>query len=112
MKLSIVAVAALFALSGPAFAQRLNGGGMLGQSQPGSNAGVPYPNPAAEDDPRPEATERTAPVEDGGAKQQAAAPPKAHKKSGKKTGGARKTAAAKDKVTPTNSPSPDASSPH
>jgi hypothetical protein len=59
MKLAIAAVAAVLALSSPAFAQtgtsdRLNGT-TLGQSQNGFSAGVPYPNPAATD-PTPEAT--------------------------------------------------------
>jgi hypothetical protein len=112
MKLSIAAVAAVFVLSSPALAQRLNGGEMLGQSQPGATAGVPYPNPAAMDDPAPAAAERTAPVESGGAKVQGAATPKPHKKSSKKSASAKTTAAAKDKVTPTNSPSPGASTPH
>jgi hypothetical protein len=47
MKLSIVAVAAVFALSSPAFAQSstdgLNGS-TLGKSMRGVNNGVPYPN--------------------------------------------------------------------
>jgi hypothetical protein len=85
MKVSILAVAAVIALAGPAFAQQLNGA-TLGQSQPGTNAGVPYPNPAtadpapAEPDPTPAATERTAPVAGSSVKQQAATPPKHHKK--------------------------------
>jgi hypothetical protein len=115
MKLSFVAMAAVVALSGPAFAQRLNGGATLGQSQPGATAGVPYPNPAATGEPNPEATERTAPDEGSGAKPQGAAPPKTHKNSSKTSGmkiSARKTVPSKDKVTPTNSPSPGASSPH
>jgi len=47
MKLSIVAVAAVFALSSPALAQSgsSDNGLSLGTSQPGVNAGVPYPNP-------------------------------------------------------------------
>jgi len=89
MKLSIVAVAAVFALSGPAFAQNgsLGGlnGGTLGLSQPGVNAGVPYPNPAADpipeatDDPAPTATDRTAPVARSSVKGQNASPPKRRK---------------------------------
>jgi hypothetical protein len=57
MKLSVVAVAAVFALSSPAFAQSgssdtfssdgLNGA-MLGKSMRGVNNGVPYPNPATD----------------------------------------------------------------
>jgi hypothetical protein len=114
MKRSFVAIAAVFALSGPVFAQHLNGGGTLGQSQPGATAGVPYPNPAASDDPGPEATERAAPDESSDAKPQAAAPPKPHKDSSKTSGmkvSAKKTVPSKDKVTPTNSPSPGASPP-
>jgi hypothetical protein len=115
MKLSIVAVTTVFALSSPAFAQNGSSGGLnggtLGLSQQGVNAGVPYPNPAAAD-PAPEATERTAPVEIDGGKVQPAATPKPHKKSSKKSGGVKKTAAAKDKIIPTNQPSPGASSPH
>jgi len=104
MKLSIVAVAAALALSGPAFAQQLNGS-TLGQSQPGVNAGVPYPNTTATDNPAPETTERAAPVENGGAKVQGEAGPKPRKTSGKRSAmkaSARKTAPAKDKVTPPN----------
>jgi hypothetical protein len=112
MKLSIAAVAAVFVLCSPALAQQLNGGETLGQSQLGTTAGVPYPNRAATDDPTPEATERTAPVESGDAKVQGAAAPKPHKKASKKPASAGKTATAKDKVTPTNSPAPGASSPH
>jgi len=48
MKLSIVAVAAVFALSSPAFAQSYNSDGLnganLGKSTRGVNNGVPYPN--------------------------------------------------------------------
>ena len=48
MKLSIVAVAAVFALSSPAFAQSYNSDGLnganLGKSMRGVNNGVPYPN--------------------------------------------------------------------
>jgi hypothetical protein len=66
MKLSIVAVAAVFALSSPAFAQSSSSGdglngSTLGKSMPGVNAGVPYPNPAT--------TGRTAPVGSSGATQ-------------------------------------------
>ncbi len=86
MKLSIVAAATVFALSGPAFAgsDGLNGS-TLGQSQPGVNAGVPYPNPAAADpapaetEPAPAATERPAPVASSSVKEQGAAPRK-HRK--------------------------------
>lgn len=79
MKLSIVAAATVFALSGPAFAgsDGLNGS-TLGQSQPGVNAGVPYPNPAAAD-PAPAETERPAPVASSSVKEQGAAPRK-HRK--------------------------------
>jgi hypothetical protein len=42
MKLSVLAVATAFALSGAAFAQN---GLDLGSSMPGSKSGVPYPNP-------------------------------------------------------------------
>jgi hypothetical protein len=111
MKRSFVAVAAVFVLSSPALAQ----GDMLGRSQPGVNAGVPYPNPAARDDPSPEATERTAPDDSSAAKPQGAAPTKPHKNSSKTSGmkvSAKKTVPSKDKVTPTNSPSPGASPPH
>ena len=90
MKLSIVAVAAVFALSSPAFAQMGTSDGLngatLGQSQPGVNAGVPYhdttpadPTPEAADNP-PAATDRT-PVARSSAKQQGAAAPKHHKDS-------------------------------
>ena len=113
MKLSIVAVATVFALSSPAFAQDHLNGSTLGQSQPGYNAGVPYPNPAAVDDPEPAAPEpeRAAPVDASSAKVQGAATPKPRKKTSKS---AKKAVAAKDKVTvtPTNSPSPGAASPH
>jgi hypothetical protein len=48
MKLSIVAVAAVFALSSPVFAQSYNSDGLngasLGKSMRGVNNGVPYPN--------------------------------------------------------------------
>jgi len=48
MKLSIVAVAAVVALSSPAFAQSYNSDGLnganLGKSMRGVNNGVPYPN--------------------------------------------------------------------
>jgi hypothetical protein len=47
MKLSIVAVAAVLALSSPAFAQSSSdglNGSTLGKSMPGVNNGVPYPN--------------------------------------------------------------------
>ena len=48
MKLSIVAVAAVFALSSPAFAQMGTSDGLngatLGKSMRGVNNGVPYPN--------------------------------------------------------------------
>ena len=47
MKLSIVAVAAVFALSSAAFAQSIFGRlerGQLGKSMRGVNNGVPYPN--------------------------------------------------------------------
>jgi hypothetical protein len=48
MKLSIVALAAMFALSGAAFAQSGTSDGLngttLGQSMRGVNSGVPYPN--------------------------------------------------------------------
>jgi hypothetical protein len=113
MKLSIVAVAALLALSGPTLAQRLNGGGILGGSQPGTNAGVPYPNTTT-DGPEPQATERPAAVERSDPKPQVA-PAKHQKNSGKKSGtkvSAKKTVPPKDKVTPTNGPSPGASPPH
>jgi hypothetical protein len=125
MKLSIVAVAAVFALSGPAFAQigtsdGLNGA-TLGQSQPGVNAGVPYhdtapadPTPEAADNP-PAATDRTTPVARGSVKQQSAATPKHRKDSGMQAG-SKKTPAppgasaqATAKLAP---PSPGASSPH
>jgi len=81
MKFSIVAAATIFVLSGPALAQSSSSGGVsstngldLGHSMPGTNAGVPYPNPAT--------TERAAPVATGGTKEQSAAPPKHPKKSG------------------------------
>ena|SRR3984885_3949962 len=126
MKLSIVAAATLFALSGSAFAQNGSSGGLnggtLGLSQPGANAGVPYPNPAAADpapeatdDPTPAAPDRTAPVASSSMKPQGAATPK-HRKdpatsaSGKKPpaqSGASAQAAAK----PAPPPSPGASSP-
>ena len=115
MKLSIAAVATVFALSSPAFAQDHLNGSTLGQSQPGYNSGVPYPNPAAVDDPVPAAPDaapdRAAPVDAGSAKVQGAATPKPRKKSSKS---AKKAVPAKDKVTvtPTNSPSPGAASPH
>jgi hypothetical protein len=121
MKLSIAAAAAVFMLFSPAFAQSGDvNGATLGQSQPGVNAGVPYPNRAAPYDPAPEATERTAPVENDGGKVQGAAAPKRHKNASKKSASskksaetsAKKTAAAKDQVTPTNPPSPGASTPH
>jgi hypothetical protein len=87
MRLSIVVVAAAFALSGPAFAQSDLNGATLGQSQPGVNAGVPYPNTTATDNPAPAATERTAPLENsGGAKQPGATTQKHHKNSGKNFG--------------------------
>jgi hypothetical protein len=51
MKLSIVAVAAVFALSSPVFAQSYNSDGLnganLGKSMRGVNNGVPYPNTSA-----------------------------------------------------------------
>ena len=86
MKLSIMAAAAVFALSSAAFAQNGSSGGLnggtLGLSQPGVNSGVPYPNPATAD-PAPEETERTAPVSSSGANVPDAATPKASKKSAK-----------------------------
>ena len=115
MKLSVVAAVALLALSGPALAQRLNGGGTLGGSQPGTNAGVPYPNNMTTDEPETEATERPAPVESNEAKPPAVAPAKHPKNSAKKSAtkaSAKKTAPAKDQITPASAPSPGASSPH
>jgi hypothetical protein len=81
MKLSIAALAAMFVLSSPAFAQSDLNGATLGRSQPGVNAGVPYPNTTATDNPSPAATERTAPVSSSVAKQQGAASQKHHKNS-------------------------------
>jgi hypothetical protein len=53
MKLVIVAVATMFALSSPAFAQSGSSDGLngstLGKSMPGVNNGVPYPNTNATD---------------------------------------------------------------
>jgi hypothetical protein len=54
MKLYMIAMAAMFGLSSPAFSQNtaqdpessLNGA-TLGKSMPGVNAGVPYPNPSS-----------------------------------------------------------------
>jgi hypothetical protein len=76
MKLSIVAVAAVFALSSPAFAQSSSSGdglngSTLGKSMPGANAGVPYPNPAT--------TDRTPTVRSSGWNQHGAATPKHHR---------------------------------
>ena len=90
MKLAIVAVATVFALSSPAFAQTGRSDGLngttLGQSQNGFSSGVPYPTPAAADptpeathNPAPAATERTAPVASSSVKEQGAAPRK-HRK--------------------------------
>lgn len=85
MKVSIAAVAVVFALSSPAFAQTGSSDGLngatLGQSQPGVNAGVPYPNTTATDNPNPAATDRTAPVDSSGAKAKGAAAPKHRKDS-------------------------------
>jgi hypothetical protein len=61
MKLSVVAVAAVFALSSPAFAQSSSdglNGSTLGKSMRGVNNGVPYPNTNA--------TDGTAPVGSSG----------------------------------------------
>jgi hypothetical protein len=75
MKLSVLAAATMFVLSGTALAQTGDNNGLsLGKSAPGSNAGVPYPNPAT--------TDRSAPVAGGGTKQPSAPAPKHHKKSG------------------------------
>ena len=64
MKLSIVAVAAMFASSNLAFAQTGTSDGLngatLGQSQNGFSSGVPYPNPGAAD-PTPAATHNPTP---------------------------------------------------
>jgi len=61
MKLSIIAVAAVFALTSPAFAQTGSSDGLngatLGKSMRGVNNGVPYPNTNA--------THGTAPVGSG-----------------------------------------------
>jgi hypothetical protein len=81
MKLSIAAVAAVFVLCSPALAQSDLNGATLGRSQPGVNAGVPYPNTTATDNPSPAVTERTAPVSSSPAKQRGAASQKHHKDS-------------------------------
>jgi hypothetical protein len=126
MKLAIVAVATVFALSSPAFAQTGRSDGLngttLGQSQNGFSSGVPYPNPAATDptpeaahNPAPVATDRTAPVASSGAKEQGAATLKHRKDAGMSASrkkppapsGASTQAAAKPAP-----PSPGASSPH
>jgi hypothetical protein len=119
MKLSIVAVAAVFALSSPAFAQNGSSGGLnggtLGLSQNGVNSGVPYPNPGADptpeaaDDPAPAATERTAPV--ASVKEQGAVTPKHHKSAARKKPTAPSGASAQAAAKPAP-PSPGASSPH
>ncbi len=73
MKLSIVAMAAVLALCSPAVAQsdRSDGlnGATLGKSMPGSNNGVPYPNPA---------TDGAARVRSGGWSQHGATSPRYH----------------------------------
>lgn len=124
MKLAVVAVATVFALSNPAFAQTGTSDGLngttLGQSQNGFSAGVPYPNPAATDPtpeatPAPAATDRTAPVASSSVKEQGAGTPKHRKDSG--TSASRKkpptqsgaSAQAAAKPAP---PAPGASSPH
>jgi hypothetical protein len=78
MKLSIVAAATVFALSSAGFAQTSDGlnGSTLGQSQPGVNAGVPYPSTTATDNPAPKAAERTAPAAGSEAKPDGATAPK------------------------------------
>jgi hypothetical protein len=72
MKLSIVAVAAVFALSSPAFAQSYNSDGLnganLGKSMRGVNNGVPYPTTNA--------TDGTAPVGSSGWRPHRAVTPK------------------------------------
>lgn len=126
MKLAIAAVAAVLALSSPAFAQTGTSDGLngttLGQSQNGFSSGVPYPNPGAADptpeathNPTPAATDRTAPVASSSAKEQGAATPKHRKDSGMSASrkkppapsGASAQAAAKPAP-----PAPDTSSPH
>jgi outer membrane biosynthesis protein TonB len=105
MKFSIAAVAALFALTSPAYAQ--SDTELLGRSQQGVNAGVPYPNPATQQEPPPApdnppaaAPDRSAAVSGNGTKQQGAPAPKKHKKPKKKT------------ETKPASAAPDTSSPH
>lgn len=126
MKLSIVAVVTVFALSAPAFAQTGSSDGLngatLGQSQNGFSSGVPYPNPGAADPnpeakhhPVPAATDRTAPVAGSSVQEQGADTPKHRKDSGMSASrkkppapsGASAQAAAKPAP-----PSPGASSPH
>jgi hypothetical protein len=126
MKLAIVAVATVLALSSPAFAQTGASDGLngttLGQSQNGFSSGVPYPNPAAADptpeathNPAPVATDRTAPVASNGVTEQGSGTPKHRKDSGMSAArkkppvpsGASTQAAAKPAL-----PSPGASSPH
>jgi hypothetical protein len=126
MKLAIVAVATVFALSSPAFAQTGTSDGLngttLGQSQNGFSSGVPYPNPAAADpvpeathNPAPAATHRTAPVASGGVKEQGAGTSKHRKDSGmsasRKKPPAQSGASAEAAAKPAP-PSPGASSPH
>jgi hypothetical protein len=126
MKLSIVAVATVLALSSSAFAQTGTSDGLngatLGQSQNGVSAGVPYPNPAAAD-PAPEAThnptaaatDRTAPVASSTVKEQGTGTPKHRKDSGssaaRKKSPAQSEASAQAAAKPAP-PSPDASSRH
>jgi hypothetical protein len=122
MKLSIVAVATVFALSSPALAQNGSSGGLnggtLGLSQPGVNAGVPYPNPAAADptpeatdEPAPAATDRTAPVASSSVKQQGAAPPKHRKDSAMSASRKKPPAQSAQAAAKPAPPSPGASSP-
>ena len=122
MKLSIVAVAAVFALSSPAFAQMGTSDGLngatLGQSQPGFSAGVPYhdttaadPTPEATDNP-PAATDRTAPVARSSEKQQGAAAPKHHKDSAARKKPPAPSGASAQATAKPAPPSPGASSPH
>jgi hypothetical protein len=70
MKVSVVAAAIVLALAGSALAE--DNGLMLGKSMPGTNAGVPYPNPATMD--------RPAPAVDNSMKQPVTIPPKHRKK--------------------------------